>query len=148
MARPVIVALVGGVCVVGATLALALGGGRESRRGTTPQSASSTSPRSTSEVPARPRSDTTGEGWPYDKLIRELHGVKVAVGRRTVRVDRGLLTCSGNGPPVLRGGARRWKRFTCTQTSFPGAAVGDLSFDVAVASRDRVRITSERYGPE
>jgi hypothetical protein len=148
LARFSIVAAVLGVCVLVVAGWLALRGGDES-----PQPTATRSAASTTTGPAPKRSTSGGEAgggpvWPYAKLIDRLEGRRLVVGGRTVRLDRGLLTCSGTGRAVVRGGTRHWRRFICTQTTFANGVDRDVSFDVAVGSGDRLVTSSARWGPD
>jgi hypothetical protein len=85
--------------------------------------------------------------WPYAKLVASLSGRTLVVGHATVRLDPALLVCNGGGAPVLSGGARRWRSYTCTQTLFQGGADRDVTFDVEIVSKSQLRIVAPRYGP-
>ena len=66
----------------------------------------------------------------------------------SVRIDRDLVICNGEGRPVRRAGARRWKAFTCTQTLFDRNGITrDVTFRVHILGRTRFRIIDVRYGP-
>jgi hypothetical protein len=94
------------------------------------------------------RSRPTRWAWPYMTLIERIAGTRVSMRRGSVRIDRDLVICNGEGPPVRRGGVRRWNEFTCTQTLFDRGGIGrDVTFRVRVLDRARFRITAARYGP-
>jgi hypothetical protein len=55
---------------------------------------------------------------------------------------------NGRGASVGGGSARRWGRYTCTQTLFQGDVDrGDVTFDVTILSATQLKITASRYGP-
>ena len=94
------------------------------------------------------RTHDTQAAWPYRILIARIAGHSLTPLGRRIRVDRELVICSGDGRPVRRGGVRRWKHFTCTQTLFDrGGLDRDITFRVHVLDRTRFRITNARYGP-
>ena len=65
-----------------------------------------------------------------------------------MRLDSALLVCNGDGAPRKTGAARRWRRYTCTQTLFQGGVDRDVTFDVVISSATHLSITSPRYGPK
>jgi hypothetical protein len=147
MTRISIVAAFLGICILATVGWLTLGGGGESPRPVASRSAASV-PSGSAPAPTAKRDQArSGPAWPYAKLITHLEGKRLVVGRRTVRLDRGLLICSGRGAVAVRGGTRRWRRFICTQTTFANGVDRDISFDVAVTSSDRLVTRAERYGP-
>jgi hypothetical protein len=86
--------------------------------------------------------------WPYTTLIDRISGARVLLGRRRIRVDGALVMCNGEGRPVTRGGVRRWRHFTCTQTLLTRNGVGrDVTFRVHVLGRTRFLVTNVRLGP-
>jgi hypothetical protein len=97
---------------------------------------------------ARPEpAPAPGAQWSYRLLVRRLAGRSLAMPHGRVRVDPALLICSGRGRPVSRGGARRWSRYTCTQTTFRHGVDRDVTFDIRILGPRRLKITSRRYGP-
>jgi hypothetical protein len=95
---------------------------------------------------ARPHD--TRSAWPYRTLISRIAGKPVTLPDRRIRVDPDLVICSGEGRPIRRGGVRRWKHFTCTQTLFSKGVGRDVTFRVHVLNRVRSLITNARYGPD
>jgi hypothetical protein len=95
---------------------------------------------------ARPHD--TRWAWPYATLTLRLAGQSVRLPNRSVRADRDLVICNGEGRPVWLAGVPRWKHFTCTQTLFTRSGVGrDVTFRVHVLGRTRLLVTDPRYGP-
>jgi len=86
--------------------------------------------------------------WPYNKLLARLAGRMLTLPDGPVRLDGTLLECAGVGPSRTIGSARRWSRYTCTQTLFRGGVDRDFTFDVAILSATELRISSQRYGAE
>lgn len=94
------------------------------------------------------RAHDTRSAWPYRTLIVRIAGKPVTLPNRRIRIDRDLVICSGEGRPVRKGGAPRWKHFTCTQTLFDRSGVDrDITFRIHVLDRIRFLITDARYGP-
>lgn len=94
------------------------------------------------------RSHHTPWAWPYVTLIERIAGERVKIPTSSVRINRDLVICNGNGRPIRRAGARRWKHFTCTQTLFGRNGITrDVTFRVHVLGRTRFLITDVRYGP-
>jgi hypothetical protein len=91
---------------------------------------------------------TTQSAWPYRTLIARIAGKRVTLPDRRIRVNRDLVICSGEGKPILRGGIRRWKHFTCTQTLFRNGVDRDITFRVHVLDRIHCVITDPHYGPD
>ena len=86
--------------------------------------------------------------WPYATLTLRIAGKTVTLPDRRIRVDRDLVICNGEGRPIRRAGAPRWKHFTCTQTLFNRTRAGrDVTFRVHILGRTRLLITDARYGP-
>ena len=114
---------------------------------------SSTGGRSSASSSRKPATTTTATRpsvtayWPYEKLVARLAGRTVVFPRGPVRMNTALLVCNGDGAPLKAGAARRWRRYTCTQTVFRGGADHDVTFDVVISSATQLRITSPRYGP-
>jgi hypothetical protein len=95
------------------------------------------------------RSHDTRSAWPYAILIERISGKRVTLPDRRIRIDRDLVICNGEGRPTRRGGVRRWKHFTCTQTLFERDGAGrDVTFRVHVLGPIRFVITNARYGPD
>ena len=94
------------------------------------------------------RTHNTRSAWPYRTLIARIDGKLVRLPDRRIRVNRDLVICSGEGTPIRRGGVRRWKHFTCTQTLFRGGVDRDITFRVHVLDRTHCLITNARYGPD
>jgi hypothetical protein len=84
--------------------------------------------------------------WSYAKVINRLAGQTLVLPHGRVRLDGTLLECNGEGTPLLSGQARRWSRYTCTQTLFQAGADQDVTFDVAIWNASALRIISPRYG--
>jgi hypothetical protein len=96
---------------------------------------------------ARPH--PTRSAWSYAALIDRISGTRVTVPDGRIRIDRALVICNGEGRAIRRGGVRRWKHFTCTQTLFDRNRVDrDLTFRVHVLGRTRFLVTNTRYGPD
>jgi hypothetical protein len=94
------------------------------------------------------RAHDTQSAWPYRTLIARIAGKRVTLPDRRIRVNRDLVICSGEGRPIRRGGLRRWKHFTCTQTLFRKGVDRDITFRVHVLDRIHCLITNARYGPD
>jgi hypothetical protein len=95
------------------------------------------------------RAHDTSSAWPYGIVIARIAGHYVTPRGHRIRVDRDLVICSGDGAAIRRGGVRRWKHFTCTQTLFDRSGVDrDITFRVHVLDRTRFIITNVRYGPQ
>jgi hypothetical protein len=95
------------------------------------------------------RAHDTRSAWPYVTLIARIDGKFVPLPNRRIRIDRDLVICTGEGTPIRRGGVRRWKHFTCTQTLFDRNRVDrDITFRIHVLNRTAFLITNARYGPE
>lgn len=95
------------------------------------------------------RTHDTRAAWPYVTLIVRIDGKFVTLPDRRIRIDRDLVICTGEGTPIRRGGVRRWKHFTCTQTLFDRNRVDrDITFRIHVLNRTAFLITNARYGPE
>jgi hypothetical protein len=74
-------------------------------------------------APRRPR-PRDRRAWTHAKVLDRLHGRRIRVEGRVVRIDRATLTCGGLGRTVRRrGGAPAWSRFRCVQPTFPAGAV-------------------------
>jgi hypothetical protein len=69
------------------------------------------------------------------------------MGHTRVRLDSALLACNGGGTPIATGRVRRWSSYTCTQTLFHGGVDRDVTFDVEILSKTRLKISSPRPGP-
>lgn len=93
------------------------------------------------------RTHDTRSAWPYRTLIGRIAGTPVMLPDRRIRVDPDLVICSGEGKSIRRGGVRRWKHFTCTQTLFRNGVDRDVTFRVHILNRVRFVITNVRYGP-
>jgi hypothetical protein len=94
------------------------------------------------------RSHHTPWAWPYVTLIEQIAGERVKMPTGSVRIDRDLVICNGEGRPVRRAGARRWKHFTCTQTLFDRNGITrDVTFRVHILGRTRFLVSDVRYGP-
>jgi hypothetical protein len=91
---------------------------------------------------------SAGSYWAYAKLIKRLAGRAVVLPRGAVRLDATLLECNGEGTPLQVGPARRWRRYTCTQTLFQGGVDQDVTFEVAIENAAQLQITSPRYGSD
>jgi hypothetical protein len=89
----------------------------------------------------------TESSWSYDYLMDRLHGATVAVARKRYKIDRTMVVCNGVGRPAVRGGVRRWRRFTCTQTIFGDGMIRDITFGVRPLGRLRFSVVYARYGP-
>jgi len=85
--------------------------------------------------------------WTKRYLFQRLEGKRVAIGSKRVPILLDTLACEGEGPGVVRNGARAWKHFRCTQPTFPpGALVGpDAIFRVHVLGRTAFLITDARF---
>ena len=86
--------------------------------------------------------------WPIPTVMRKIDGSRVTIGRWHHRIDAAATLCSGDGRPVVRSGVRRWKHFTCTETTF-SASKGldrDITFRVHVVSTRRFLITNAHFG--
>jgi hypothetical protein len=94
------------------------------------------------------RTHETRSAWPYRTLIARIDGKRVRLPDRRIRVNRDLVICSGEGTSIRRGGVRRWKHFTCTQTLFRRGVDRDITFRVHVLDRTHCLITNARYGPD
>jgi hypothetical protein len=141
--------------MLGASLALvallaSCGGGERAKRPTT------SAPRAPLPAPVATPPLTTnnlgrasaGSSWSYAKLVASLSGRTLALPGGRVRLDGSLLVCNGRGASVGGGSARRWGRYTCTQTLFQGGVDRDVTFDVAILSAAQLKITAARYGPQ
>lgn len=104
-----------------------------------------TPPRTTTNITGRA---SAGSSWSYAKLVARVSGRTLALPGGRVRLDGSLLVCNGRGPSVGRGSARRWSRYTCTQTLFQGGVDRDVTFDVTILSAAQLKITAPRYGPQ
>jgi hypothetical protein len=84
--------------------------------------------------------------WTKRYLFQRLAGAHVSIGSQKIPIRLDTLACGGEGTPVLRGGARAWKHFRCTQPTFPpGVLVGpDATFRIHVRGRMRYLITDAR----
>jgi hypothetical protein len=79
--------------------------------------------------------------WSVDKVMRKLDGDRIQVGSRRVRIDSETTLCAGRGASIRRNGARRWRRFVCTYTTFTKAGVDrDLEFRVRVLGKTRYSV--------
>lgn len=134
-----------------AALLAGCGGGDRAKRST------ATAPRAPLPPPvATPPPTTTnnsgrasaGSSWSYAKLVASLSGRTLALPGGRVRLDGSLLVCNGRGASVAGGSARRWGRYTCTQTLFQGGVDRDVTFDVAILTAAQLKITAPRYGPQ
>ena len=138
-----------GTTIVAACLAGCGAGHRANRStGTVKPRSTASSPATTSAKPltsAPPRADAY---WPYAELIATLAGRTLTLSGGTIRLDSALIECNGEGEPMVSGHARRWNRYTCTQTAFQAGGDHDITFDVAILSATRLRVTSVRKGPE
>jgi hypothetical protein len=99
-------------------------------------------------LPPEARTHDTRSAWPYGTLIDRIAGKRVTLPDLRIRVNRNLVICTGEGTPIRRGGVRRWKHFTCTQTLFQNGVDRDVTFRVHVLGRLRCLITNARYGPD
>jgi hypothetical protein len=79
--------------------------------------------------------------------MQRIAGARVHVAGTTYRIDRSLVVCSGVGSPVTRGGVRRWRRFTCTQSVLRSGTLEDITFTVRPLDRRRFAILAPRRGP-
>ena len=105
-----------------------------------------TSPPTTTNNPGRA---SAGSSWSYAKLVASLAGRTLVLPGGRVRLDGSLLVCNGRGASVGGGSARRWGRYTCTQTLFQGDVDrGDVTFDVTILSATQLKITAPRYGAQ
>ena len=97
--------------------------------------------------PSAAPSGQAGVAWTYDALMRRLHGRRLRVGGRSVRIDRDTVACGGVGRPARRvDGAPAWTRFRCVQPTFPPGAVAgpDAIFIVEPTGRHEVAIRARR----
>jgi hypothetical protein len=94
------------------------------------------------------RSHDTQSAWSYRTLIDRIAAKRVRLPDRRIQVKRDLVICSGEGRPIRRGGIRRWKHFTCTQTLFRNGVDRDITFRVHVLNRIHCLITNAHYGPD
>lgn len=86
--------------------------------------------------------------WSMNKVMRKLDGDLVRVGSRRVRIHSDTLLCSGRGASIRRNGARLWRRFLCTYTTFTKAGVDrDLEFRVRVLGRSRYTVWDAHWVP-
>ena len=142
--------------MLGASLALVAllagcGGGERAKRSTATapraplSSPVATSPPTTTNNPGRA---SAGSSWSYAKLVASLAGRTLVLPGGRVRLDGSLLVCNGRGASVGGGSARRWGRYTCTQTLFQGDVDRDVTFDVTILSATQLKITAPRYGSQ
>jgi hypothetical protein len=96
---------------------------------------------------APPRPTDAEAAWSEAKVVRRLAGRVVTINGRQVRIDRATVTCGGDGRGTRRGHTLVWRRFVCTQPTFPGTAVAgpDAVFRVEPAGVRSFRITEARF---
>jgi hypothetical protein len=88
----------------------------------------------------------TASYWSIARLMRAIDGAPVTIGGRKIRIDGTTTLCSGAGTSRRAGGARRWRRFRCTYTTFAKGIVDrDLDFSVRVLDARRFRITDAAW---
>jgi hypothetical protein len=111
-----------------------------------PPASRTPTPQPTPQPEAAP-SGHAGVAWTYDALMRRLHGRRLPVGGRTVRIDRATLACGGVGRPARRvDGEPAWTRFRCVQPTFPPGAVAgpDAIFIVEPTGPHKLAIGARR----
>jgi hypothetical protein len=82
--------------------------------------------------------------WPYAKVLQLIKGAKLHIGRRTLRVDASLVTCTGEDRRRIRNHVAEWRHFVCLEAQLPPKR--DITFRVHPLGRRAFVITDAHFG--
>jgi hypothetical protein len=84
--------------------------------------------------------------WPLQKVMQSIHGKRIHIGGRIVRIDSETTLCSGAGRAVRQHGVGAWKHFDCTYSVFVADhGIYDCDFRVHVLGLRKYLITNARW---